>query len=304
MVELDGFWDWRCVVLAGCWKVLCLAVVGMLTGMSAVVSAADATAGGRMVFDFRDVPADVILDAMAQNFGVVILKSGPVPGRITVSSRGQALDEDEAVNLLNGVLNPLGFGTVESTFATPRRRTLLRVMTVAEAKQEAVPVFYGGDPEKIEESDRVITQVIPLRHIDAVRLRTDLETNPFAESEPPRPGNRLVVTDSARKVKRLVAIIQQLDRVPAARQAVVETVQLKYAPVREVADAVNRHFAPAAGGRGADAGERVYADYDPRTNSLVVNGPPELVKAALGMAGAMDLAVEGATRAAATRSDK
>ncbi len=47
---------------------------------------------------------------------------------------------------------------------------VLRVVSVAaQAKKANIPVFEGDDPDKIALSDELITQVIPLTNIDAVR---------------------------------------------------------------------------------------------------------------------------------------
>src|SRR4051812_17787120 len=51
---------------------------------------------GKMRFDFRDAMADTVLNAMSENFGFIIIKTQQIPGRITVSSRGEELDANQA----------------------------------------------------------------------------------------------------------------------------------------------------------------------------------------------------------------
>jgi hypothetical protein len=95
-----------------------------------------------MVFEFRDAPVDAILDALAENFGLTILKGPtPIPGRITIISRGKnaadaPLTAEQAIEVTNSLLLPLGYGIVETTLS-PESGAVYRVSTIPEIKKAA-----------------------------------------------------------------------------------------------------------------------------------------------------------------------
>ena len=89
--------------------------------------------------------------------------------------------------------------------------------------KKRAPVFTGTDPSKIENSDKVITQIIPLVNVDVARLRQDLDPLLSADSDVAvnQTSNCLIITDTSAKVRRIVEIVSMLDhqakdRVPPA----------------------------------------------------------------------------------------
>ena len=67
----------------------------------------------------------------------------------------------------------------------------MRIVAREKAKKGNLPVHFGADPAAIELNDEMITQVIPMKNMDAVKLRTELAPiigtwpePPFLESGP------------------------------------------------------------------------------------------------------------------------
>ncbi len=92
-----------------------------------------------MVFDFQDAPIDSVLNALSENFGLIIIKSEPIPGRITVVSRGEGgkgVSQAQAIEITNSLLLPLGFGIME-TSESPEGRPIYRAATTSELKKSA-----------------------------------------------------------------------------------------------------------------------------------------------------------------------
>ncbi len=87
-------------------------------------------------------------------------------GRVTLVSK-QPVSTDEAVSLLNTVLKRDGYAAV-------RQGRVLKIMQISNARKSAIPVRSGSDPERIEPTDELITQVIPIRNADAAQLKEDL----------------------------------------------------------------------------------------------------------------------------------
>src|SRR5207253_1637413 len=103
------------------------------------------------------------------------------------------------------------------------------------AKHANIPVHFGADPTKIEPTDELITQVIPLAHTEAKPLREDLAPLVGAEDFTANiASNALVITDTSANVRRVVQIVAALDaRMVDAAQ--VKVVQLKYASATSAA---------------------------------------------------------------------
>jgi biotin carboxyl carrier protein len=88
------------------------------------------------------------------------------------------------------------------------------------AQKKNAPVHVGNDPEKIENTDTIITQIIPLKNLDAVRLCNDLRPLLSADADVTAnaTSNCIVITDTSAKVRRIVEIAANLDKVGVVRQ--------------------------------------------------------------------------------------
>ncbi|KPJ56330.1 MAG: hypothetical protein AMS16_02575, partial [Planctomycetes bacterium DG_58] len=173
-------------------------------------------------------------------------------------------------------------------------------------KKANVPVRTGNDPADIKPSDRVVTQVIPLRFVDAVKLKQDIAPliPSYADLSSNASSNALILTDTEANIRRMVEIIRALDTHLSAVSE-VKVFQLQYASASSVAKLINevfkqeeptqqrltgaaRFFARTRrfGGPGAQApseegggpSQKVTASADDRTNTVVVTGPPDVLK--------------------------
>ena len=252
----------------------------------------------RVSFNFKEASVDSVLDYLSEYLGFIIIKDGPVGGRMTMTSR-QAIGAADAVDLLNSALKPLNYTAIQTGRA-------LRVVSRDKAKKANIPVHIGADPIQIKNSDELITQVIPLSQVDAVKLRADLQAlySPEADVTSNAGSNTIIITDSSANIRRIVEIVAAMDHQMAAT-ADIKVFQLQYASATNAAKLINDLFKPdqpaqqQGGGRGgfagfpgfggrgggggaaapaaADTGGRtagkVTASADDRTNTLVVTGP-------------------------------
>jgi general secretion pathway protein D len=274
--------------------------------------------------NFKDASLRSVLEYLSEAAGLVVVQEVSVEGRVTVMSL-QPLSVDEAVSLLNTVLKEKGYAAI-------RTGRTLKIVALDQAKKSALPVRSGSDPEKIEPSDQLVTQVIPIRAADAVQLKRDLATliPSYADLSSNAATNTLILTDTQTNVRRFVEIVRALDT-QTATVSEVRVYQLKYANAANAARLINdlfkgdqqgqpggaspfgsvRQFLFGGGGSGGrgprgesgefgrrddhgDSGRRggesqatiggrqqqqkVTASSDDRTNTLVVSGPPELLK--------------------------
>jgi general secretion pathway protein D len=157
-----------------------------------------------------------------------------------------------------------------------------KIVPTAAAKTKATETFLEKKLRTPE--DKIVTQLVPLKHADAVNLgrllaslveKTGLLV-PYAET------NTLIVIDTVSNINRLLRIITELD-VPGDEE--IWVTQLKHAKVDDLAKKLATLFQER---RGATAGAAqqaglVRADLkilpDERTNSLVVlAGPNSMAK--------------------------
>ncbi|HWE01356.1 MAG TPA: secretin N-terminal domain-containing protein [Tepidisphaeraceae bacterium] len=256
--------------------------------------------------NFKDAPLEVVLDHLCEAAGLIVVKEGQLDGRVTVEST-EPLTPEEAVTLLNTVLKANGFNAVQNG-------RIVRIVPREKAKKGSVPVHVGSDPAAIAASDDMITQVIPLANVDALKLRQDL--TPLIASDADvtanEASNSIVITDSSANIRRLVQIINALDMGQAASTE-LRVIHLKFADAQETAKLISSMFhAPGEPAGGANAqqmlqmmqqqqqggvmprgregripggaidqalrGGHVRADADPRTNTLLLTAPAATLK--------------------------
>jgi general secretion pathway protein D len=265
----------------------------------------------RFSLKFTDAPIDAVLDYLSQAAGFVIVRNNGIKldGRITVDSQHD-ISPDEAVALLNVLLRGSTNGG-SGAVAIRMEGRVLKIMSLDDAKKSGlIPVHFSADPETIAKTDELITQVIPVASVDAVKLKTDLAPlfSSAADVVANQGSNSIVITDSSANIRRVVEIIKSLD---TQRTTVsdVRVFQLKYASASAAATLINNIFKPTTnpsganipggpmarffggfggpGGRGGPGGGaaasegndgstiggQVMASSDDRTNTLVVSGP-------------------------------
>ena len=186
--------------------------------------------------NFKDAPVDAVLDQLSQDAGFIIVKEAPVDGRVTVISR-QPVSPDEAVALLNTVLKGNGYTAVRMG---PRT---LRIVSRDKAKKGAIPVRFGNRPEDIPETDDLITQIIPVQSVDAVKLKTDLQPLVGSDADLASNGgsNSIIITDTSANIKRVVTIISSLDKKDALENTILVR-QLRFADATAAAKLISDIF--------------------------------------------------------------
>ena len=265
---------------------------------------------GGLVLNFRDANIDAVLDELSAAAGLAIVRQVRPEGRVTLTSR-QPVSPADAVRLLDTVLNNAGYAAI-------KQGNVVKIVDLESAKTLAIPVRTGSDPAQIEQTDELITQVIPLRYADATQLLEDLgplinEDTPFAAND---SSNALVITDTSANVRRVVEIINALDQ-SLAESVEVRVFQLEYAAAsttaqlintifgnlqvgggstvqEQVNEAINRRFRRGRGGGDDDdqgrgtRGSNVNAAADERTNSVVVSGPGDTLELVAGVVREID----------------
>ena len=253
--------------------------------------------------NFKDASLDAVLQYLSDVAGFVVIRDAPVEGRVTLLSL-QPVSPEEAVTLLNTILRANGLAAMQNG------RTL-RIVREDRARRHAdTPVHFGADPSTIDATDEMITQVIPIKNVDAVKLQADLKPiiGPDADVASNAGSNAIVMTDTSANVKRVVEIINTLDKGESS-QSELKVIQLKNASassavklvlsifhseeprirggdpnqIRAFLEAQRQGKALGGGIDKALNGGHITAAADDRTNTVIVAGPTDTVKLIEGM---------------------
>jgi len=196
----------------------------------------------RVKLNFQDAPLQTVLEYLSETAGLTIVSDETLSdSRMTVISR-QPIPLNEAVALINSILKERGLTTVLTG------RTL-KVVTLARAKKENIPVLTGRDPNAVVAGDNVVTYVIPVAHVTATALKDNLEAlrPEYASIEANEDGNALIITDTTANIKRLMQIVVALDT-HMASVAEIRVFRLTNATASSTATLINNIFQQQAQG--------------------------------------------------------
>lgn len=212
---------------------------------TAVTAAPAADKNANLRLNFRGVPLEMVLDYLSEAAGFTIVLETPVSGKVDVWNN-QPVTKTEAVNLLNTVLAKNGFTALQNG------RTLTIVKS-DDAKKRNIPVKAGADPEAIPRSDEIVTQIIPVRYINATQVTKDLQPllPASATLTANEAGNSLVITDTQANIHRMAEIIKALDS-SGGGIASNRVFKLQFADAKAVATVVKEVFDQSA--RGSSSG--------------------------------------------------
>src|SRR5204863_6314724 len=82
-----------------------------------------------------------------------------------------------------------------------------------EAKTQNIPVNQGGDPDKIPITDKVVTQIMPVRFVEAAQLVKDLQPLVSLQTTMTanEAGNSIVMTDTQANIHKVAEIVRAID---------------------------------------------------------------------------------------------
>ena len=234
---------------------LALSIVVLAHVRFALAQDADA-----VTLNFVNADIDAVVKAVAEITGRNFLVDPRVKGTVNIVS-SRPVPKSLVYPTFLSALRMQGFAAVDSD-------GVVKIVPEAEAKTQAGPVARGSVAAS---GDRIVTQVIPLRHESAAQLVTVLRplVSPNNTIAAYIPGNAIIVTDYADNVKRIDRIVASLDQAPPGEPTLVH---LANASALDVVALVNRVLTEnvAAPGAPVEPRERVALVADPRSNSILV----------------------------------
>ncbi len=196
-----------------------------------------------------------VLDRKARSGKVTILSPEPV----TVAEAYAAFYA--ALELMGLTVEPSG--------------KYFKIVETSEAKNRSLPLY--GDGSRAPGSDRFVTQLIRVKHGNPSEISGLLKSLKSKNGSVDTVGNLIILTDKGTSVRRLLRLVDELDR-PGNGEKIF-FYQLQYASATEVADIIRDIFgqsgaAKSKGKKGkkksssAPSGSRVLIDE--RTSTLII----------------------------------
>lgn len=210
--------------------------------------ASEEPAGEGLRMNFRNVPLEMVLDYMSEAAGFAIIAEVDVSGTVSVWNN-KPLSKAEAVSLLDSIL-------IEKGYTAVRVGNTLKIVAKSDAHKENIPVRSGNDPAEIPQSDRMVTQIIPVRYTGAVDLIQNLE--PLLPSEASMTANEssnaIVLTGTENSIRRIAEIIRALDT-SISGISQIKVYPLRYSDATELAKIVKDLFeTPQSNSRNSSRG--------------------------------------------------
>ncbi len=249
-----------------------LAVMGMLltppaTAMAQTVPVQDAA---DIVINMRGVEIADVAEQISRITGRTLILDPAVKGVVTVTS-AQPLTREGVWELFQSVLRANGFAAVRSGRSW-------RIVPQASAVRD------GGAPTRSTAGQELTTRMIRLSNVpagEAARVVRPLVAN-FGSVEPLTSPNAIVVTDYADNVRRIEAIVRQLDGDGGSSFA---TITLRHGNAAQVAESLQNVM---GGGNGEQTVGATRIAADTRSNVVIVRGTPAAVAEARRIAASLD----------------
>ena len=163
----------------------------------------DESAERYVTIDFEDVDINLFIKYVSELTGRNFIVDKAVRGNVTIISPTK-ISIDEAYKVFESVLEVQGFTTVPSGSIT-------KIVPSADARSKSVETGFKKDTGEV--SDKIVTQLIPLKYAEPdelKRLFTPLVSKNSVVIAYPATS-LLIVTDVLSNINRLLKIIREVD---------------------------------------------------------------------------------------------
>ena len=213
--------------------------------------------------NFENADLQEVIRSVAQVINKNIILDPRVKGQLTIYSPLE-VDEQKYYELILRALDQQGFTAVEDV-----ENGIITIMPNRDARASPLPVV--GQTNSTLKDNEYVTQVIQLNNVSAARIVPALrQLSPQQQSimAPIDASNQLLVTDTVANIRKLMGIIEQIDK---AAVPGTEVVRLEFADAEELVRTITqleRNSAPA----NQAAGTTLQIVPDKRTNSVIISG--------------------------------
>jgi general secretion pathway protein D len=233
-----------------------------------------------------------IIRAVALWTGKNVIIGKGVSGKVQMISP-KKVTKDEAYQAFLSALNVLGYTTVETG-------KVIKILPTRNALKGNLHIYQGTT--WAPRTDKLITQIVPLKYIDAKQIQQTLSqlvsTNSMIAYQ---PTNTLIISDTGYKVRRILQIVELLD--VAGQQPKVALVPIRYGDAKTISQKVQEilQVSETTKRAGQAGGASFKVSVDERSNSVVIFGPPRTIQDVKDLVKKFDFPVEDPANQAAIR---
>ncbi len=204
------------------------------------------SANGLLTMNFRGASLELVLNYLIDAAGFIVLPETTISGKVDVWS-SQPVTKDKAVELLDHVLRKNGLAAIQDG-------QTLTICSLDDAKKKNIPTETHYEAKEIEKDDKIVTEIIPVRSVNAAQAIKELSAlkSVNAEWAADEAGNAIVMTDARVNIRRMAEIINALD-LASSGVNVVRVFALKYADSKTMVTVVKDLF-PSQDARGGQGG--------------------------------------------------
>lgn len=207
-----------------------------------------------------------IIRAVSLWTGKNVILDRNVNGKVQIISP-KKVTKEEAYQAFLSALNVLNLTTVETG-------KIIKILPVRTAQKANLKTYSGSG--WTPRTDEVITQIIPLKYVDARKIKSTLSrivnSNSLIAYE---PTNTLIISDSGFKVRRVMRILELLD--VQTQQPQVAIVPIKHSSAKSIADKIRDIFRGGGGKKSGGSYHTYKVLTDERSNSVIIFGPPRTI---------------------------
>ncbi|WP_236702637.1 type II secretion system secretin GspD [Thalassomonas actiniarum] len=213
--------------------------------------------------NFKGTEITEFVNIVGKNLKKTMIADPNVRGKVNVRSY-DLLTEEQYYQFFLNVLEVYGFSAVEMD------NNVIKIIRSKDAKTSSIPVVGNEDPGM---GDEMVTRVIEVKNVtvrELVPLLRQLSDQAGGGNVVNYdPANVIMLTGTAAVVKRLVKIIQRVDR---AGDKDVQIIRLKHASAGEMVRIVEAMNKSSQGKAGTPTFLIPKIVADDRTNSVIVSG--------------------------------
>ncbi|MCK5850895.1 MAG: type II secretion system secretin GspD [Kiritimatiellae bacterium] len=247
---------------------------------------------GSVNFTFDQVDVRTFVKLVGEITGKKFVVAEDVAGKITVVS--PRITRKQVYPLFVSILESSGCSVVDDG-------RICRIITIPRRLSPAAPVV--GANEQLPE-DGLVTKVFRLEHVTAAQILRILEPKVAGGKNGSIAAvdetNHVLITDTADSIRRIAAIIKEIDQPGTARST--EIVHLKFVGAERIADQLNLAMSesrsrgeilkgrlPNVRGGKSLSGRSAIVVASPHSNSLILVGSSSKIQALKKMISQMDI---------------
>lgn len=210
------------------------------------------------LWNLQDADILSVINEVSQDTGKNFIVDPRVNGKITLVS-SKPLKRGQVYPVFLSVLSALGYSAIPSG-------GVIKIVPNMESGEQATKV---GSQYRPGHGDEVVVRVIPLENVSAAQLIPVIRPllPQWSNVSSYAPGNVLILLGRADNLKRIIEVVQDVDK---ASNSGIQMVHLKRASAQQVASVLNNLQTAS---RASGETPTVSIAVDERSNSLLLGGP-------------------------------